>query len=269
MDEHDAEHAPARPRLDAILAEHRNDPALDVGVSHAVLQAVDEGVRPATLRLFRPARILAFGRRDASHPAFDAACAAARDHGFTPLVRIAGGRAAVFTPGTLAVSVAEPSDDPQAGTTRRFEAMASRLTRALALVGVDVATGELEGEYCPGAFSLHAGGTKLAGIGQRVVQRAAHTAAVVVVQDEDAIRDVLVDVHAALELPLDPATVGSVAGRVRHVTVEDVRDAVVEVLAEDHELVAANVDDDLLTRARALAPGHVVHDAIDLTPAER
>src|SRR3712207_7304772 len=61
------------------------------------------------------------------------------------------------------------SRDARSGTAARFTAMAELVRAALARLGVPAQVGELPGEYCPGAWSLHAGGVKLAGIAQRVI----------------------------------------------------------------------------------------------------
>ncbi|MGH2963545.1 MAG: lipoate--protein ligase family protein, partial [Solirubrobacterales bacterium] len=71
-------------------------PAFGAAVSRAILQRVAAGELPATMRLHRTPRILAFGRQDAASVRFIDAANAARDAGFEPIVRVAGGRAAVY-----------------------------------------------------------------------------------------------------------------------------------------------------------------------------
>ena len=64
-----------------------------------------------------------------------------------------------------------------AGTRERFERLGGVIVRALRGLGVDARVGEVEGEYCPGAWSVNARGQiKLAGIGQRMIAGAAHAA---------------------------------------------------------------------------------------------
>ena len=103
--------------------------------------------------------------------------------------RLAGGRAAVFREGTLELAHAVPEPDPRPGIHDRFEAEASLIAEALQSLGVDARVGEVPGEYCPGRWSVNAGGTrKLAGIGQRVIHGGAHVGTVVVVEDAESIR---------------------------------------------------------------------------------
>lgn len=232
-------------------------PELDTAIARAILQRVDVGELPATLRLARPHRVVAFSGRDAASPGYDAAVAAASAHGFDAVLRLAGGRAAVFTPQTLSFSLAVPVDLPRAAIEARFAGMSNTLARALASLGVDARVGEVPGEYCPGTWSVNArGATKIVGVGQRLLRSAAHTGGVLVVDDVTAIRDVLVDVYTALGLSWDPATVGSVAAEVPGTGWDQVRDAVLAAFAAEHDLEPWTLDDDTLDLARQLAPQH-------------
>src|SRR5688500_19954250 len=134
------------------------------------MHRVAEGALPETLRLARPAAVVAFAKRDALAPGYARALAAARAHGFGAILRLAGGRAAVFHEGTLELAHAVPDPDPRRTIHDRFEATAELIARALAGLGIDARVGEVPGEYCPGRWSVNAGGArKLAGIGQRVI----------------------------------------------------------------------------------------------------
>jgi octanoyl-[GcvH]:protein N-octanoyltransferase len=187
--------------------------ALGTGVSMAVLRRVARGDLPSTVRLHRTGRILAFGRIDRLAPGYARAVAIAREHGFEPIERMAGGRAAVFTEGTLCFSHATRIRSMAAGTHDRFRRTAEIVRDTLRAVGADARIGEVAGEYCPGEWSVNAGGrVKLAGIGQRMVAGGAHVGGVLVVRGEQQIREVLVPVYEALGLEWDPATAGSVAG---------------------------------------------------------
>jgi lipoate-protein ligase A len=130
--------------------------------------------------------------------------------------------------------------------------------RALARVGVDARRGELPGEYCPGAWSLHAGGVKLAGIAQRVRRSAAWTEGVLLVGGADRVREVLVVVHEALDLTWDPSTLGAVEDLVPGISRHDVAAALRAELAADYELVEAAEAPAALTLAHTL---RVRHDA--------
>ena len=229
-----------------------DDPALDTAVSRATMRRVAAGEMPETLRVARPARVVAFAKRDALASGDADAVAAAQAAGFGSVLRLAGGRAAVFHEGTLELAHAVPDPDPRPGIHSRFEATAELVARALARLGVDARVGEVPGEYCPGRWSVNAGGTrKLVGIGQRVIAGGAHVGTVIVAEDAESIRDVLTPVYAALELDWDPATVGEVGA-----AWEEVRDAVLAEYALSFELVPAALDAETLSLARTLAPEH-------------
>lgn len=185
------------------------DPDADREVTRDLLAAVRETGEPA-VRVWAPGRQVAFGRRDASEDGYDAARAAARDHGFPPVERSVGGRAVAYTDSTLAFARITPTRDIRTGLQARYDAMVADVVAALAAVGVDASEGEPPDSFCPGDHSVSADG-KLAGVAQRVTKGAALTSGVLVVDDRDAIRAVLADVYGALGVPFDPDSVGSVA----------------------------------------------------------
>jgi lipoate-protein ligase A len=236
-----------------------DNPAVGTAISRAILNRVAAGELPPTLRLHRPGPIVAFSRQDRAGPGFAAAVRAAREAGFEPVLRLAGGRAAVFHERTLACSWAVPDPRPAARTMERFRELAELLAAALDGLGVDARVGEVPGEYCPGAWSVNAGGrTKLVGIGQRLIAGAAHRGAVVVVGGSDRIRDVLVPVNAALGLDWDPATAGSVEDELGEVELSQVEEAILSRLRERHELSEQELDAATLELAERLEPNHRV-----------
>jgi octanoyl-[GcvH]:protein N-octanoyltransferase len=252
-----------RPRLRVLHSSFPDDPALDAAFSRAVMHRVAEGALPETLRLARPGAVVAFAKRDALAPGYGRALAAARASGFGAILRLAGGRAAVFHEGTLELAHAVPDPDPKAGIHDRFESTASLIARALRRLGVDGRVGEVPGEYCPGRWSVNAAGArKLAGIGQRVVAGASHTGAVIVVHGAEHVREVLDPVYAALELQWDPRTVGAVEDELGHrrpvaaAVWRAVRDALLAEYAARFELVRGDLDGETLALARRLAAEH-------------
>jgi octanoyl-[GcvH]:protein N-octanoyltransferase len=138
----------------------------------------------------------------------------------------------------------------------RFASFSATLAEALRVLGVDARVGAVDGEYCPGEFSVNAGGrVKLAGVAQRLKRRAWMVGAELVVEDAAPVRDVLTDVYAALELPLDPATAAAVEDVAPGVTVDDVERAVVEAFGVSGLLP---LTPELRAAAEALAPRHAV-----------
>jgi octanoyl-[GcvH]:protein N-octanoyltransferase len=247
-----------RPPLHVYLDDGFGDAALDTAVARALLERVDAGELPASLRLSRPTRVVAYGRQDAASPNFGAAVAGARAAGFEGVLRLAGGRAAVFHPGTIAFAWAEPSDAPREGITRRFSTMADALATAFRSSGVDAHIGEVAGEYCAGRWSVNvAGRRKVAGIGQRLLPRAAHTGGVVVVHDAATIVAALTPVYDALGLSWRPEVTGALEDSAS-VTWDDVRDRIVDAFSRTHTVVPAELDGPTLARARDIADEHRV-----------
>jgi lipoate-protein ligase A len=235
-------------------------PAFDVAVSHALLQRVAGGQLPASLRLARPGAMVAFGKQDAVSRGYGAAVRAARAAGFEAVLRLAGGRAAVFHEGTVALAHATPDPDPRPGIHRRFGDAAELIATALRSLGIDARVGEVTGEYCPGGYSVNAGGrVKLAGIGQRVIGGGAHLGGVVVASGADRVREVLVPVYRALELDWEPATAGSAADEAG-VGLEDVLAAIEAEYARRYELEEAALDEETLALAGRLEPRHRAAD---------
>jgi lipoate-protein ligase A len=233
--------------------------ALGTAVARAILNRVAAGELPATFRLHRPGRILAFSKQDAASPGFRDAVRAARDQRFEPVVRLAGGRAATYHELTLAVSWAVPDRRPSARTEQRFRELAELLAGAIRDLDVDARIGEVPGEYCPGAWSVNARGeTKLVGTGQRLIAGAAHRGAVIVVGDGRSVRDVLIPVYEALDLAWDPRTAGSIDDEAADVTLDRVEDAILRRLGERYELREVDLDHGTLELAERLESDHAV-----------
>jgi octanoyl-[GcvH]:protein N-octanoyltransferase len=202
----------------------------DQAISRGLLEQVAAGELDAALRIWAPEPALALSRLDELRPGAAAARAAAERAGVEAVRRVSGGHAVVVGPGSFCVGIAEAAATFE-GTQERYERLTAALLRAFAAVGVQAEQGELAGEWCPGAWSIRARGVKLAGLAQRAIKGAAWADAIVDLAPHKRSRQLLVDVYAALELPLDPSTVGSLselAGRT--VTFDELAQPLVAVL---------------------------------------
>jgi octanoyl-[GcvH]:protein N-octanoyltransferase len=257
-----------KPELRLIEASYAGRADLGTGISAALMHRVARAEVGSTARLHRTGPILAFGRLDKHRPGYAAAVAIAREHGYEPIERLAGGRAAVFHEGCISFSRATREEDSYAGTRARFAEMAETIAAALESIGIDARVGEVAGEYCPGDYSVNARGeVKLGGIGQRVIPAGAHVGAVLVVRGAGRIRTVLEPIYEALELDWIPETAGSVAlelgeddstlpAAVADPLIERVAGALRGVLAERFELVDAELDADTLALATTMRSDH-------------
>ena len=228
-----------------------DQPELSTAISRTILSRVASGELPPTVRIHRPGNEVAFGRQDVASPGYEAAAQAARDAGFAAVERLAGGRAAVFHTGTIAIARAYADPQPPKRTYARFEEMADVIAAALKTLGVDARVGEVPGEYCPGAYSVNArGATKLAGIGQRMIRGGAHMGGVVVASGGSEVAQVLQPVYRALELDFDQETSGSVSDEVgREVDAGELEETLIDELGRRYELVPAELDEETVTRA--------------------
>lgn len=238
-----------------ILDNFPTPPELDTAVSAATLEAVASGELPDLFRLHTPGRVVAFGRQDTHAEGFPRAVAACRVEGFTPVIRLAGGRAAVFHEQTLAFSWQTRTEQPKLGIKDRFEFITSVLTGALHTLNVPAVVGEIAGEYCPGAYSIHIGGRKVIGVGQRLIAGAAHVGGVIVVGDADAINQVLTPVYAALGLMFDPTVTGALVDS-STVATSGLTRSIIGRLGEFVDLSERALPSDLIGRATKRLSNH-------------
>jgi octanoyl-[GcvH]:protein N-octanoyltransferase len=249
---------PAMTPLRIVRDAFTEDPALDTAVSRALLLRASDGEIPETFRLHVPGRVVAFGKRDTLEPGYPAAVAVTRQNGFAPIERLAGGRAAVFTRHTLAFAWTIPDPDPRRGIYDRFRRLSALMVGAFGRLGVASDVGEIPGEYCPGDYSVHhAGRIKLMGVGQRLARRAAHVGGVVVVDRSEDVRNILVDVYAALGLHWEPETAGALTDVHPGITLQAAADAVLEELAGHRTIVPDEISTATVDLAHRLADDHV------------
>ncbi len=196
------------------------EPFAHVGPALDRLREAQREIR--TLRIARPRPTMAFSRRDERSPGFARAVAIAEQAGFAAAVRPVGGTFAPMHEGSLVVDEFGWSSSTQ-WPTERFDRHSALLAEVFASYGIDARVGEVPGEYCPGAHSVNrAGVVKLSGTAQRVARGAWVVSSVVQVGPVDALRDVTARVAAALEAPVDVATIGALSDTVPGVSVADV-----------------------------------------------
>ncbi len=206
-------------------------PEVGPSLSRVLLEQVSAGQRPATVRLSRPGRVVAFGRRDVVSPGYRKAVRAASGQGFPGMERISGGRAALFSEGALSLTITTPDAEPSARTEERFRTWSGLLRQSFADLGIDARIGAIPGEYCPGEYSVNAAGRiKLAGAGQRMIRGAAHVGFVILVTESGLAREVLGPVYEALDLEYDGSTVGSLEDAVAGISLDDAEEAILKRL---------------------------------------
>lgn len=235
-------------RLNVRIEEPSGDPEADLMAGIGLLAAVRDGEVPAALRIYRPDPTLAFGQRDVRLAGYPLAVARSLEHGFAPVVRKAGGRAAAYHRGTVIVDHVEPADEAMMRHQHRFKVLGALYAEALRRGGIDARVGEISGEYCAGEFSVHGvpgaasrtpNAVKLVGTAQRVVSGAWLFSSVFVIEDSAPIRALLDDVYRAMDIPMDAATVGAADDLLPGYTTEAFIDDLLAEYAQHAELAGA------------------------------
>jgi lipoate-protein ligase A len=224
-----------RPEIDRVrvVSGRAADPNADRSAVDAALNTAVADATPV-VRAWTPHRQVAFGRRDVRAEGYPQAKAAAEARGYRPIERSVGGRAVAYSGTTVAFAAAIPTPDPRSGIGRRYDAATSSVVRALRTIGVPARRGEPAAAFCPGEHSIQAHG-KLVGIAQRVRRDAALVSGIVITTDHEAIAAVLDPIYAALGVPFDPDSVGSVARSGGTAAPESVVDALLDSFCGDLE----------------------------------
>jgi lipoate-protein ligase A len=200
-------------------------PAHDVALGPLLLRRGLGDARDI-LRVYSPQPTAAFSRRDTLRPGYERAAAAVRRFGFDPVVRSQGGSLAAYHRGSVVVDhvhrAVQESPDPG----ERFRRFAAMHAEMLVRLGVDARIGPVAGEYCPGEYSINAGGAKIVGSAQRVTRDGWLFSTVIQVAGAAHLREVLTAAYRELGYDFEPATVGVVRDVVPAVTVPTVAAAV-------------------------------------------
>lgn len=166
---------------------------------------------PGLLRIYRSRPVAAFAPRDTMLKGYAEAAAAMRAHGFAPVERRTGGQLAVYDEGALVIDLVAPHPDPRPHVIERFADFSGALAAALINLGIDARVGMVPGEYCPGDYSVNAGGRiKIIGVAQRINRHGYHMGAVVAVESRPAVRHAVGLAYQVLGLPFEPATFGAI-----------------------------------------------------------
>jgi len=186
------------------------------------------------VRAYAPRSTVAFSRRESLMPSFPAAEQAARDHGFAPVIRLAGGRAVAYDESCLVIDLIS-SSHPGIANDRVFDVASEAIRRVLVDLGIDARVGAVSGEYCSGPHSVNArGAVKLVGIAQRVTRGARLVTASIALGTAGPLRSVIDDVYAAMSLDWDPRTFGTVSGEGIQATPAELARIIVAGLALTH-----------------------------------
>ena len=235
-----------------LIAESLTPPEDGFGLQQAVLEEVATGSRDATTLLWRSSRYVGATRPETRLPGFPEAARLAEECGFPVLIRNSGGGAVAANHGSISFSITFPVEDMRHGLYARYAEGAELIVEAMKKVGVAAEPGEVEGEFCPGAYSVRVGGPqgfKVAGLAQRVTRRAARIEALVLVSRTAEIRHVLARFYGTLGLSFRPGSVADLPGA----DVPAVMEALAGAVAESYGGARrGKIGEAALERARSL-----------------
>ncbi|HUQ62057.1 lipoyl protein ligase domain-containing protein [Lentzea sp.] len=170
---------------------------------------------------------VAFSGRDLRSPGIAAATEVAHAAGFTTVVRSPGGRMVAYDSGAVVIDHLDRTTGIRHAGSATFAANAESHVRVLRGLGdVDARVGEVDGEYCPGEYSINVGGVaKVVGSAQRVTATGSLFSTVVQVVVSDRVRAVLEDVSDALGYDLRRSSIAGLADYAPTLTADEVAEA--------------------------------------------
>jgi octanoyl-[GcvH]:protein N-octanoyltransferase len=236
--------------VEILVAGPFDDPEDGFGLQQVVLEEVAAQDRSPSALMWTSSRYIGATRQETRLPGFTAATEAASGLGFPVLVRNSGGGAVAANRGSVSFSLTFPVEDLRHGLYERYSEGLDLIASALRRSGVEAEGGEVEGEFCPGAYSVRSGGpwgVKHAGLAQRVTRRSARLEALVLVSETDEIRAVLERVYSLLGLPFRPESVGDLPADIPRV---------IEALSEEvrgrYEAEGGQIGERTMDRAQSL-----------------
>lgn len=236
--------------MKTLIGGYLAEPEDGFGLQQVVMEDVSSGERGPTALMWTSSRYVAPTSRERRLPGFGRAARAAEDHGFPILVRNSGGGAVAANEGSISFSLTFPVEDLRHGLYERYAEGVDLISSALRNVGVPAEPGEVEGEFCPGAYSVRSGGglgVKHAGLAQRVKRRAARLEALILVSNTADLIPVLQDFYKALDLPFRPESLADIKASVPQMV-----DALSTEVIRRYGATEAPIDENTLARARSL-----------------
>lgn len=214
-----------------------HEPANDIEVAPKLLRYSIDKSAGTFARIYRPQRTVALTSRDMSTNGYNSALIQAKKLGFTPVVRSQGGRAVAYHEESLVLEVLSHDPNPHDLINRRFEAIGELFVESLDLLGINAKLGQIPREVCPGKYSVISQNVKLVGTAQRIARGGWLVGASVIVRNAAPVREVLNYVYRALELDMDPKTIGSLNEFDSSISVEELTTSLISTLKNHFEIM--------------------------------
>lgn len=236
--------------MEILKAGYLDNPEDGFGLQQVVMEDVISGGRGPTALTWSSSRYVAPTGRERRLPGFARAAEIAEDSGFPVLVRNSGGGVVAANEGSISFSLTLPVEDLRQGLYERYAEGVDLISSALRSLGVAAEPGAVEGEFCPGDYSIRSGGErgiKHAGLAQRVKKQAARLEALILVTNTADLVPVLRRFHKALGLPFRPDSLRDLDAPVPQVV-----EALSEEVRKRYDAKSAPLNDALLERAQAM-----------------
>lgn len=212
-------------------------PANDIEVAPKLLRYSIEKSAGTFARIYRPQRTVALTSRDISTDGYNSALIQAEKLGFTPVVRSPGGRAVAYHEECLVFEVLSHDPNPHQLINERFEAIGEVFVESFDRLGISAKLGQVPREFCPGKYSVISQNVKLVGTAQRIALGGWLIGASVIVRNAAPVREVLNNVYRALELDMDPSTIGSLDEIDSAISVDDLTNSLITTLKEHFQIM--------------------------------
>ena len=237
--------------MEILIARNLSRPEDGFGLQQALLEEVAAGSRDSAALLWTSSRYVGATYPETRLPGFREAALLAEETGFPVLVRNSGGGAVAANEGSISFSLTFPVKDLRRGLYDRYTEGVELVVAALNKLGIAAEAGEVEEEFCPGAYSVRSGGywgIKIAGLAQRVTRRAARIEALILVTQTAELRAVLELFYGALGLPFRPESVADLPGADVPRAIRTLADTVKERYGADE----TEIGEKTMQRARSL-----------------
>jgi octanoyl-[GcvH]:protein N-octanoyltransferase len=237
--------------VEILIARDLSRPEDGFGLQQALLEEVAAGSRDSAALLWTSSRYVGATYPETRLPGFREAVLLAEGSGFPVLVRNSGGGAVAANAGSISFSLTFPIEDLRRGLYDRYTEGVELVVAALNKLGVAAEAGEVEEEFCPGAYSVRSGGysgIKIAGLAQRVTRQAARVEALILVTQTAELRAILKLFYGALGLPFRPQSVADLPGA----NVPRVIGTLADTVRERYGANETEIGEKTMQRARSL-----------------
>lgn len=211
------------------------NPSADLLASRRLLELVAAQPELGTvIRLYSPAPTVAFSGREAAMPAFAEAVAESITFGFEPVIRPAGGRMVALDENWLVLDIIRPEIGRSIAHKDMFLHYGDVFVELLTNLGIEAGIGSVEGEYCPGDYSVNARQqVKLIGTAQRVTRGARLFSASIPFQISPSVTELFSRINGLLGLDWEPETLGSIRQEAPRISRAQLEGAVKSAFAVD------------------------------------